>query len=807
MAAPPMTSDIKLALRSLWKNPGFAAVALLTIALGVGANTAVFSVVNALLIQPLPYPDSERLVAIYETAARATIERRTVSYPNFRDWEQDVRGADAMSLVMDGRFTMLVGDSPERVYGELVSSRYFDVLGVTPALGRPFTAADDVRGAAAAIVISDQLWTRAFNRDPGALGRAVRVEGRLCTIAGIMPPGFRGFSAAAHVWGTYPVFADAGAVDNRGSRRIDRVVARLSADTSAAQFEAELRRIAERLAEIHEVNRNRGVAVVPIREEYFGNLRTMLVVLLGAVGFVLLIACVNVANLLLARGAGRRQEVAVRGALGAGRPRLVRQLLTESLVLSVLGGAAGLLAASWSIDLLVALSPIQFPSFVRIGVDPRVLAFAFAVCVLSGLLFGAAPALAVSKTDLLTALRTGGRTGAESGPTLLQRGLVTAEIALALVLLAGAGLMLRTLNGISTIDPGFRPAGLVTLRVALPSDPGAGPEADAASSGQFARNLLARLQALPAIADVSLATDMPLGPSTSAIVVTVEGRDEDPLRVYRHAVSPGHFRTLGVPLLEGRDFTPADGRDAAEPIVIVSRTMARRHWPGERALHKRLRHRDRVHEVVGVVGDVKHRALVESASADPDVYYPFFQLPSGSFFVLMRSSGDARPAVSAARGIVHELDPAAPVFSIETGEELVARQTSTARFGSVLLGAFAIVALTLTIVGIYGVTSCTVSRQTREVGIRVALGATRGEVLRLVLTGAAVFIAAGLGAGTVAALGLTRLLSSLIYGVSPTDPATFAAVGALLALVALLACLIPAMRATRIDPAVALRNE
>jgi predicted permease len=533
----------------------------------------------------------------------------------------------------------------------------------------------------------------------------------------------------------------------------------------------------------------------------------MLLVLLGAVGFVLLIACVNVANLLLARGNARQRELAVRAALGAGRSRIVRQLLTESVALSVVGGIAGLIAAFWSIDLLVALSPIPFPTFVRIGVNLQVLAFTFVVCVASGLLFGVVPALAASRTDLVTTLKAGGRDSADQGSPLLRKTLVTAEIALALVLLIGAGLMIRTMNRLNVFDPGFRPDGLLTLRVALPIDSDTDADRAASRMTQFAQVLLERVRQLPSVTDASLASAAPLSGISSAIIARVDEAPDTGIRVYRHAVSPGHFRTLGIRLLEGRDFTPADARAAEQRVVIVSRTMAARHWPGTSALHKRLHYGKGVYEVIGVVADVQHRSLLESESADPDIYFPLFQVPLRAFAVLARTSGDPQPTVAAIRELVTELNASVPVFSVSTGGELVAQQTTGFRFSSALLGAFALVALTLTMVGIYGVTAYTVSRQTRQVGIRMALGATRGDVLRLIMRGGATFILAGLALGTLAAFGLTRLLSSLIYGVSATDPTTFAAVTSLLAAVAMLACLIPAARATRIDPVVALRSE
>ncbi len=800
-----LLTDIRLAVRSLLKNRGFATVALLTIALGVGANAAVFSVVNATLIRPLPYAEPERLVAVFETARRAEVERRAVSYPNFLDWQREARSFERMSVVLGDRFSIEVGDTPERLVEELVSGTYFDVIGVRPARGRGFTPQDDAPGAAPVVVLSDALWQRAFGGDPQIVGRAVRIDGELCTVVGVMPPGFEGLIADAALWAPIGRFTDKEFQEDRGQRSIDLVVARLAPGVPIDQARAEMDALAARIDRMHPSPAGeRGAGMTPLKEEFFGQVRPMLLVLLGAVGFVLLIACVNVASLLLARGTARQRELAVRCALGARRGRIVRQLLTESVVLSVLGGGAGLLAAFWSVDLLVALSPVPFPAFVHIGVDVRVLAFTFAICVAGGLLFGVAPAITASRTDLLATLKAAVRDG-DGGSTLLRRALVTAEIALALVLLVGAGLMLRTMDQLRAFDPGFRPQGLVTLRLTGSESPAADEETPERLTA-FARTLLDQIRELPGVTAASLSSDVPLGTSVSATIVRVEGRD-DPLRVYRHAVSPGHFRTIGTRLIEGRDFTADDGRSAEHRVVIVSQTMAKRHWPGGEALHKRLRYGGALYEVVGIVGDVQHRSLLEADSADPDIYFPLFQAPARAFSVLARSSSDPQPLVTAIRQTVTKLDPAAPIYQVETGEQLLVRQTSGVRFSSVLLGAFALLALTLTMVGIYGVMAYTVSRQTRQVGIRVALGATRGDVLRLILGGGLTLVAAGLALGTLAALALTQLLSSLIYGVSATDPATFAAVITLLAAVALMACLIPAARATRIDPVVALRAE
>jgi putative ABC transport system permease protein len=799
-----LVADARHSLRLLVRAPGFTIVAVLTLALGVGANAAVFSVIDATLIRPLPYADPQRLVAVFETARRATVERRGVSYPNFRDW-QAARSFDAMSVVIGTRFTVAVGGVPERLVGELVSGRFFDVLGVRPASGRGFAPQDDAQGALPVVVISHALWRRVFGGDPQIVGRSVRIDDQPWTIVGVMPPGFSGIVADAELWAPIERVASAELVNTRGQRAIDLVLARLAPGVGIEQARTEMDALAARLDTMYPSPAGeRGVGITPLRDEFFGPMTPMLLVLLGAVGFVLLIACVNVANLLLSRGSVRQGELAVRRALGARRGRLIVQLLTESAVLSVLGGVAGVLAAIWGVDLLVAMSPVTFPEFVSIGVDLRVLAFTFAVCLAAGLLSGIVPAISATRAEPLAALNATGRDrGASSA--MLQRGLITAQIALALVLLVGAGLMLRTMERLSTFDPGFRPEGLVTLRLTVPETSASG-EAAPERLEAFSRAVLEQVRALPGVTAASLSSDVPLGTGASATIARLEG-DDTPIRVYRHAVSPRHFQTIGAPLLEGRDFTDHDGRTAAEHIVIVSRAMAQRHWKAGDALHKRIRIGDRLYEVVGIVGDVQHRSLLEPDSADPDIFLPMYQVPSRAFAVVARTAADPQPVVAAIRETIAKLDPAVPLFQVETGEQLVSQQTSGLRFGGVLLALFAFVALALTLVGIYGVTAYTVSRQTRQVGIRMALGATPGDVLRLVLSGGVFFIAAGLALGSLAALALTQLLRSLVYGVSVTDPVTFAAVILLLAFVAVVACLVPAVKATRIDPLVALRAE
>jgi putative ABC transport system permease protein len=800
-----MMADVRLAVRSLLKNRGFAAVALVTIALGVGANTAVFSVLNAALLRPLPFSDPERLVAIYETAQRATVERRSVSYPAFQDWHHELRSFDSVAVFDDEGFTVVAGGVAERERGERVSASYFDLLGERPLLGRTFTTSEDVAGQGCSVVLGEALWRRRFEADRGIIGRSLAIDAKSCTVLGVMPQSFSGVSDRAGLWLPITVMTPRDVLENRGNRGMS-VVARLRADVTIESARAELAALSLNLRRQYprELS-DRSADLGPLRDEYVGDVRPTLLVLLGAVAFVLLIACTNVANLMLARAASRQREMAIRTALGANRRRLLRQILTESMVLSIAGGISGLLMAAWAADLLVAYNPDPFPSFVSIRVDPRVLAFTFALCVAAGLLFGAVPALAMTRGDITIGLKEGARDSSQGDSPRLHQMLVMSEIALAVVLLTGAGLMLRTIGALRSFDPGFRREGLISARVSL-----AEAAYSTTASVRFAEQLLGRVRALPTVESATIASDVPSGTSSTAQTVSIEGRDAGAprIRVYTHRVTPGFFRTIGTPLLAGRDFTERDiDRHDALGTAIISQRMARRHWGDTSPLSERLRLGERLYTVVGVVGDVRHRALVEEPTADPDVYFPLAQIPTRNLAVLARTTGSPDALAQAIRVEVHRLDPAVPVYALATGPELLSTQTSVARFGTFLLGTFALLALLLTIVGIYGVTAYTVSRQARQIGIRMALGATRRDVLRLVLGSGMTVIVAGLTAGTAAAMALTRLLTSLMYGVSPTDPLTFGGATTVLTAAALLACVAPARKAIKIEPALALRSE
>ncbi|HJU65619.1 MAG TPA: ABC transporter permease [Gemmatimonadaceae bacterium] len=803
--------DVRFALRSLRRTPGFTAVALLTLALGIGANSAVFSVVNATLLRALPFRDADRLVVVWENVRAATVERRSASYPDYLDWRVQTASFEELAAIGGVDLTLSGVAEPELLEGEMVTPSYFPLLGITALHGRTFLMdstrfADDARS----VVLGYGVWQRRFGADPRVLGRVVTLNDQPYTVVGVGRRDFHGITDDAQLWVSM-ASDDPDGLQERGNRGL-QVIARLRPGVTVARAQADMDAISRRLeAAYPETNSDRGAEVVDLRQEYFGEFRPALLVLLAAVAFVLLIGCANIANLLLARGAVRSKEIAIRSALGAGRGRIARQLLTESVLLSLLGGAAGVLVAVWAIPLLLAIAPLQLPPFVRIEVDTGVLAFTLLVALLTGLLFGAVPAMDAGGRDRIDLLREGGRgSGSVSGRHRARTVLVAAEVAIAVVLLIGAGLMLRSFQGLLGFDPGFRTANLLTLRLRI------SPERytpDAARS--FHTNLLQRIEALPSVTAVGLASDIPLEGGYNAFTVNIEGRAPQPpydgVRVFRHIASPGLFQALGVPLVSGREFTWQD-RDTIAPVVIVSQAMARRYWPGEDPVGKRLKRgpmdgSGRWHTVVGVVGDVKYRELLEPGSADPDLYLPMPTYPTRNIGLLVRTSGDPTAVVGALRAEVASLDAEIPLWEIATMSERAAEQRAQARFSTLLLLGFAALALILSGIGIFGVISYSVAQRTHEMGVRLALGADRRDVLGLIIREGMTPALGGLAIGLGAAMLLTRLMTGMLYEVSATDPITFAVVAVFLATVALLATYLPGRRVTRVDPVTALRNE
>jgi len=810
--------DIRYGMHTLLKSPGFTLVAVVALALGIGANTAIFSVVNAVLLRPLPYKNPERLVMMWQTNLRQGIGQDSVAAPNFLDWREQSQSFEHMAAYRGQSFNLTVGDKPEQLPGAVVSASFFQVLGVKAALGRiPQTEVDQPGGNLVA-VLSHGLWQRHFGADPNLIGKPLTLNGESFTAVGIMPPGFKYPLDDTEVWAlskrmvpelpiTIPGIDDP--LTLRGATYL-KVIARLKPGVSLTQAQAEMATVSHRL-EQYEDNEGVGVKIIPLQEQLVGDSRLGLLVLLGVVGFVLAVACANVANLLLARAAVRQKEIAIRHALGASRWRLARQLLTESVLLSVIGGVLGLVLAWWGIDLLMASIPEEIPRVKEVSLDPYVLGFTFAVSVLTGLLFGLAPALGASKPDLNSALKEGARTSTESIRRNRVRSLlVVSEVALALVLLVGAGLMMQSFLRLSEVNPGFNPENLVTAEFWLPQFkyPEDGQQA------AFYTKLLERVAQLPGVSSSAAISVLPLTGSDVSTSPQIEGRPEpdegERSEVQLRSVSPSYFRTMGIPLLQGRDFTTRDDEDAPG-VAVISEAGARRLFGSkDAAMGERLDYVGDTEnptwsEIVGVVGDVHESGLDQEAAAE--VYVPYRQLPSAFMYVVTRSALDPTSLTNAIRREVQAIDKDQPILEARTMNERIAESIAARRFSMLLFAVFAGIALVLAVVGIYGVMSYSVARRTHEIGIRMALGAGRGGVLRLVVGQGMILAAVGISIGLTAAFALTRVMSSLFYGVSATDPVTFIGVAMLLTIAALLACYIPARRATKVDPMVALRYE
>jgi putative ABC transport system permease protein len=810
-----LLKDLRYSIRMLGKNPGFAWIAVLTLALGVGANTAIFTVIDAVLLRPLRFAEPERLVSVQTTDERNPQSRLPSSWLDVADWRARSQSFEGFGTWFTIDLTLTGGGEPMRVKGKGVEGDLFGLLGVPPMLGRVFRAEDHY-----AVVLSYGLWQRRFNSDPNVVGRAVTLNGESYTVVGVMPREFQ-FpieAEAGELWVTWDYSQLPGPKYKRDTR-LSEVIGRLRAGVPLARAQAEMEGIAAALREQYpDTNKDIGVRVIPAAEDLVGDHRRALLVLFGAVGCVLLIACVNVANLLLARAAGRRREMAVRAALGASRARILRQLLTESLLLSLAGGMLGSLVAMWGVEALIALNPGYLPGADRIGIDGRVLGFTLFVSLLVGLIFGLAPAWYASKIDLTTALKDGERTAsAGAGSRRLGGALVVAEIAIALVLLAGAALLTGSFWRLQRVDPGLDPRGVLTFRLSLPYR-----KYDTAQAGEFFRQLQPRLQTIPGVRAASVVFPLPLNgdevfDSMDVSLDTrlaIEGRmlprSERP-RTDGRTVQPDYFRAMGIGLAAGRDFTERDDAKA-EPVAIINETLARLHFPGEDPFGKRLR-LDSVYiqgeppmrRVVGVVGDVKHRGL--SAETRPEVYVPLAQDPFQEMFVVVKTEGDPMGVVGAVREVVLGLDEGQPIYDIKTLSERLGYTLAGQRFNTLLLAIFSGLAVALAVIGLYGVLSYAVAQRTHEIGIRLALGAEAGDVVRLIVRQGMKLVLIGIAIGLAGALTLTRLMESMLFGATATDALSFVLVSMLLAVVTMLACYIPARRATKVDPIAALRDQ
>jgi putative ABC transport system permease protein len=802
-----LLQDLRYALRTLLRSPGFTVVAVLTLALGIGANTAIFSVVNAVLLHPLPFRDADRVAMVWLDNPPLGIRQDITSYPAFSDWREQNRVFSDMAAFRPHEANLTGEFEPERIARTAVTASFFSVLGVAPVQGRGFTTEEEQQGNDGVAVLGHGLWQRRFGGDPGMVGRTVQMNEQEFTVVGIAPPGFD-FPVESDVW--IPLAPGEEIREARGAFWL-YTIGRLQPGVTIDAAQREMSGIAARLGEEYEVLSPYGVYVQPVRDYLVGDVRSALLVLLGAVAFLLLIASANVANLLLARASAREREIAVRTALGAGRRRIAAQLLTESGVLALAGGALGLLFAFGGVRLLKVLSPTDLPRIELIQVDATVLGFTFLLALLTGIAFGLVPSLQLSGTDLAGSLREGGRGMAGSRRSRKTRkALVVGEVALALVLLIGAGLLIQSFSRLRSVDPGFQPENVLTVRLAL----GGSQYNEPARVIGFYDQLLGRVEEMPGVSSAAAASDILLPELATSATVTIEGRAtsaaEEAMEVPIDAVTPGFFRTFGTPLLRGRDFEPMDAEDSPR-VAIINETMARRYWPDTDPIGKRFRYgsgednQSPWRTVVGVVADARRSGLEQEAR--PSTFLPHRQRPSSSMTLLLRTTADPLSLVSALRREVREIDPNLPVAEIATLESLLSERLAQRRFNTVLLGVFSVLALLLASVGIYGVIAYTVSQSTREIGIRMALGARSGNVLRLVLGQVVVLLMLGIAVGVAGALALSRTLSGMLYGMSATDPGTYLGIAAFLAAVALLASYLPARRASRVDPIIAMRAE
>jgi putative ABC transport system permease protein len=807
-----LLEDMRFGLRLLRKNPGFTLVAILTLALGIGANAAVFSVVYAVLLRPLPYKDPASLLVLHETTPK--VGDVSVSFPNFIDWRAASRTFRQMAAVQAVDFNLAGVTQPENISGDAVSPNFLSMMGVRPFLGRDFDASEEKPGTAPVLLLSYSLWQSHLGGDPNAVGKTITLDGRSFTIVGVLPPNYRSLDTTdvmlpIGVWAT----DNSGAIKERGERGDMVVIGRLAAGAGFGQARAEMEGIAARLAiEYPGSNDQFSVKLQPIRQAFVGDMKTAILVLFGAVLFVLLIACANVANLFLVRGASRTKEIALRIAFGASRGRIIRQMLTESLILACFGGVMGVGLALGGIRGMARLIPGDMLSGATVNLNGAVLLFVAGVVALAAFIFGLAPALHSTKPDVQSELKEGGRSsGGGVAQNRLRGALAVAEISLALVLLIGAGLMMKSLYRLLEVDPGFRPERVLTMGMDLRAQ----QYSEDPAVLNFWQQLIDRVSALPGVQSAAVGTVIPLTDSHSRSDVTIEGMALPTPGNFPHPdvhiVSPGYITALGIPLLRGRTFTDQDNEKA--PLAgMINAMVARRFFPNEDPIGKRFMfghpsaaNPPKWYTVVGVVSDTRLYGLANPARLE--VYVPFRQNPRNSMALVVKSGADPASLTSAIRDAVQSIDKDQPVFAVSTMQELVSNSVATRRMTLVLLGLFSGLALVLGAIGIYGVISYSVAQRTHEIGIRMALGAPRADVFRLVVGEGLKLAGAGITIGIAAAFGLARLLSSLLYGISATDFETFLGVAVLLALVALVACYVPARRAMRVDPTVALRYE
>ncbi len=807
--------DTRYAARTLLKSRGFAATAILTLALGIGANTALFSVVNGVLLDPLAYPDAGQLAAIYGDSPG--FAKAPINYLNFLDWQRVSHAFSSMAMYRNQDYNFTGSEQAERLSGFMVSADFFRTLGQAPVLGRDFDAADDVLGAAPVAVLGGGFWQRRFGGSPSVLGTVITLNGTPYTVVGVMPPAFTFYGPQREVYTPIGQWAD----KNFRDRRVEvssHGVGRLRTGVTLAAARAEMDAIARDLAaQYPDANKNVGITILPMKEDIVGNVQPFLLVLLGAVGFLLLIACANVANLLLARSLARSHEFAVRAALGASARRVIQQLLTESVLLAMSGGALGMLLAWWGTRAILTLLPASLPRSADIALDARVLLFTFGVSLLAGVLFGLVPAIKASRSDLSEVLKESGR-GGSGARHRLQRAFVAVEVGLALVLLVGAGLMLRSLQALWRVDPGFEPAHAITFSLSLPAT----PNTTSAETRARLRRFDAAMRDVPGVDAVSVTLgSRPMIHDTS-LPFWIEGTptpatQHDMPQAMFYLVESGFQQAMGVHLVRGRFVAPQD--DEHSPLVVdIDTEFAQRYFPNADPIGQRINIGgfEVQAQIVGVVGHIRQWRLDgdPSSAVEAQVYYPFMQLPekimplaANAVAVVLRTRGDPAAAMNAVRKAVHAVEPGGVVYAAQTMDDVIATSFAARRLSMILLSVFAALALMLACVGIYGVISYLVGQRTREIGVRIALGAQRREVMRLVLGEGVRMALAGAAIGTLAALALARLIAAQLFGVSAHDPVTFVGVGVLLVVVAIGACYVPARRAMSVDPVEALRHE
>jgi len=798
--------DLRYAVRMMIKTPGLAAVAVIILALGIGANTAIFSVVNGVLLKPLPYRDPARLVMVWAKNPKG-IPRNQVSAPNFRDWKNRNHAFEDMAAFTGWDFTLTGLGEPEKLAGVNISPNLFSVLGVGPAIGRDFQSEEGRTGGAQAVILSHRLWQRRFGGDSGVLGRSITLNGQPQVVVGVMPRDDSFLVEGMDIWAA----SDFGNFRENRSANLLQVVARLKRGIAQDEAQAEMNAIAAHLAgEYPKTNKDWGATVISLQEQVTGEVGPSLMILLGTVGLVLLIACANVANLLLARAISRQKEIAVRAALGASRGRICRQLLTESIFLSIVSGFLGIFLAGWGIHFLLKLKPENLPRSTDIGIDLTVLAFTLLAALFTGLLFGFAPAMHALSVDLNSELKQSGRHAGEAGRALtLRRALLIAEVALAVILLNGAGLLILSFLKLTNVNPGFQAKNVLAMDVSLPSS----KYQSSSRQAEFFDDLLQRLRIIPGVDSAAVVFPAPLagGVGFLRFGYTIEGRTAPATgqsdRVYVRWVSPEYFQTMGIPLRAGRSFDSRDGT-GSPLVVVIDETLVKRDFAYEDPIGKQAMTSfgPRVwRRIVGVVGGVHQTAL--DSDAGPHVYLPYPQMPLSGMTVVVKTRTDPRALAGAAKAQVSGIDPDQPVSNLTPMEERLAKSVSFRRFSMLLLGLFAALALLIAAVGVYSVMIHSVSRRTHEMGVRMALGAQPGDLYRLVIGEGMLIVMVGVGIGVLGALGLTRLLTVLLYGVRPHDPLAMLASGVVLAAAGMAACYWPARRATRVDPTQALRSE